>query len=78
MLDVQQLMQLENEARAKMNGNDDASGAGGGSDGDDGSCSAFNDAGGRILDNGSSSPNSSGGYRYAAIEQAMDASASGE
>lgn len=55
---------------------DGAFGAGDSGNGAD-SRSEIGRMGGRSLENSSSSPHSSGGYRYAAIEQAMDASASG-
>ena len=73
MLVVQQLMQLENEARTRM-GNDDGGRVGGGDERQFG----HGDADGRQLATDVNSSSGSGGYRYAAIEQAMDASASGK
>ena len=67
-------MQLENEARAKMGDND----VGGGGDDGDRSRASVEGVGGQEPENDVRSSNGSGGYRYAAIEQAMDASASGK
>jgi hypothetical protein len=66
-------MQLENEARTRM-GNDDGGRVGGGDERQFG----HGDADGRQLATDVNSSSGSGGYRYAAIEQAMDASASGK
>ena len=66
-------MALENEARAKMETN-----AGGAVDDNNQQRSLIEDAADRHMSSGVSSSSGSGGYRYAAIEQAMDASASGK
>eukprot|EP01043_Picozoa_sp_COSAG02_P022818 COSAG02_NODE_1197_length_13932_cov_42.811176_8_plen_97_part_00 len=65
-------MELENEARTKM-GNESRVAV----DGDQ-NRSLIGDAAGRQRSSAVSSSSGSGGYRYAAIEQAMDASASGK
>jgi hypothetical protein len=65
-------MELENEARTKVC--TDA----GAVDGDDQHRSLIGDAAGRQMASTVSSSSGSGGYRYAAIEQAMGASASGK
>jgi hypothetical protein len=66
-------MQLEEEANVRMGA---AGGGGGGGGGGSGSRAPESEGHDRVRTSGSS--NGSGGYRYAAMEQAMDASASGK
>lgn len=70
MLAEQQLMQLENEARIKMANDDSRVG--------EGSDSNVEDTTSRRMTSAVHNSSGSGGYRYAGIEQAMDASASGK